>query len=577
MERRSFLKYSGALAGATALGAVSAPNIAQASGKSNPRLEPAMNGQPLQTLSNDLTPYTGAWTPIQVRHLLRRTMLGVPWDQWDAASKMSLPVLVTKLLDTSAGLPPKPATWVDEYLAPDTSITDPKLLDIDTHNKASLEAARVQQLRNWWLDLMLSTNLSIWEKMTFMWSNHFVTGSGVVGHAGYMYQYSQTLRNNALGNLKDLVMAISTDPAMLLYLNGNQSYFGQDPKGNFAGNHVNENFGRELMELFTLGRLDPKTGAANYTETDIRNAGQALSGWQPTTSAPFVGKLLPQCHNTSNKTFFGQTKNFGLTEIIDTIFAQGGGYNIAYFISQRIYTTFVYWVPNPAVIDTMANLLLSSNWEIKPVMSALLSSAHFFDTSVMGAHLKSPVEWVGSMVREFEITYPTFVAQDPAVKSTDAQGYNSYTDPNPSLTYLSETVAAALGQEILNPPNVKGWPTGPDWITTKTFQDRQQMALNLLAYPDPFDGSAGVNGVNLHFKADDWMQSYPGQKDIMIKALSSGIEAHIMGLPPGPVETAALYHVVNVLDLPEGGWHFSVDYGAGYARSIATYPEFQLV
>lgn len=573
MERRSFLKYSGAMAGATALGAVAGPSVALASGSVPVKIK----HQPPQTLSNDLTPYTGTWTTTQVRHVLRRAMHGVPFDQWHTASTMTMNDLVAKLLDTSAGLPAKPAAWVDEYLAPDPTITDPKLLDIDTHNKAAREAARALQIKNWWMDLMLSANLSINEKLAFMWSNHFVIGTNVVNHAGYVYQYTQTLRQHALGNLKSFATAIATDPAMLVYLNGNQSYYGVDPSGVTVGNHVNENFARELMELFTLGLLDPKSGVPNYTETDIRNSGQALSGWQPTTTAPFIGQLQPQSHNTSTKTFLGKTGNFGLAEIIDGIFGLGGGYNVAHFVAQRIYSSFVHWIPNASVVDAMANLLISSKWEIKPVMTALLSSAHFYDAALIGAHLKSPVEWVGSIVREFAVTYPPFSPTDPTVKSTDANGYISYLDPNPSLSYLTESVAALVGQEILNPTNVKGWALGKDWITTKTFQDRQQMALTLLAYPNPFDGSAGVNYVSISFKAIDWLKSYPNQKNTVISVLSGLIETHVLGISPGPKETDALFHVINALDLPDYAWSPTPDYGAAYARTLATYPEFHLV
>jgi uncharacterized protein (DUF1800 family) len=504
-------------------------------------------------------------------------MHGVPFGQWHTASPMSMNDLVAKLLDTSGGLPAKPAPWVDEYLSPDTSITDQKLLDIDTHNKAGLEAARSQQIKNWWMDLMLGANLSINEKMAFMWSNHFVIGTGVVQHAGFVYQYTQTLRQHALGNLKAFVSAIATDPAMLLYLNSNASYFGQDPSGATVGNHVNENFARELMELFTLGLLDPVTGKPNYLEADIRNSGQALSGWQPMTTAPFIGELLLQCHNTGSKTFLGKTGDLGLADIVDGIFALGGGFNVAHFIAQRIYTSFVHWVPNPTVVNAMANLLITSNWEIKPVMSALLSSAHFYDSALIGAHLKSPVEWVGSLVREFDIVWTPFVADNPAVKSTDTNGYVTYTDPNPSLTYLTETVAAQLGQDVLNPTNVKGWALGQDWITTKSFQDRQQAALTLLANPTVLNGSPMANGVKLVFNAIDWISAYPDQKTTKISVLSSAVEAHILGIPPGPKETDALFHVANALDLPEYAWTPTPDYTAAYARAIATYPEFQLV
>ena len=532
----------------------------------------------MATLSNDLTPYGGTWGETQVRHLLKRAMFGVPIDQMVAATALgSMDALLTTLLDTSAPLPAMPGAWANEYLAPNPNIPDPKQLDLDTHNKANHEAARSQQVRNWWLDQMLQANLNMRERMAYMWSNHFVTGTGVVQHAGYMYQYTQTLRTFALGNLKDFARAISIDPAMLLYLNGNQNYAGQDPLGNLVGEHVNENFARELMELFLLGRLNPINGAANYTEDDIRNSGKALTGWQPTTTAPFVGQFQPQCHDTTAKTFLGQTGNYGLDDILAIIFSQSNGYSVAYFICQKIYLNFVYWVPNPTVIDAMAKLLIQSNWEIKPVMRALLSSAHFYDPTLIGAHIKSPTGWLCSMIREFEIAYPAFVSTDPVVTSTDANGYDVYGDPNPTLTFLASKVGVALGEEILNPPNVKGWPIGEDWISTKSYQDRKYFATQFLTYPGPYDGSATANFATLTFKADVWMQSWPNAANTLITPLSVAIETHLFGLPPGPIEVQGLWKVVNELQLPDAFWHFSYDYGARYAQAVGTFPQFQLV
>ena len=165
---------------------------------------------------------------------------------------------------------------------------------------------------------------------------------------------------------------------MLVYLNGNQNYVFQ------GQSFVNENYARELMELFTLGLNDPNTGKPNYTQTDVENSARALTGWQPTTSAPFVGTFNQGLWDQTDKTFLGQTGNWALSDIIKIIFEQGtpAGYTSAYWACQKIYKEFVYYVPNASVVDAMATLMLNppspyKPFDIAPVMAALLSRRAF--------------------------------------------------------------------------------------------------------------------------------------------------------------------------------------------------------
>ncbi|HZK76026.1 MAG TPA: DUF1800 family protein, partial [Candidatus Kapabacteria bacterium] len=308
MERRNFLKSTGA---ASLLGAFS-PLVAFARGTTPRIVGDAPPPIPLRsigggarTLSADLSPYTGSWGDTQLRHLLRRTMFGVPESQFIAAQALgSMNAIVAKLLDTTLPLPPEPGSWVESYLVP------VKNNQIANQNENRLDNMRTQELTNWWFDLMVQENLSIRERLTLMWTNHFVTGSTVVGHTGFMYTYLQTCRANALGNFKNFALTISTDPAMLVYLNGNQNYVEN------GKSFANENYARELMELFTLGINFPNTTVANYTETDIQNSARALTGWSPSTSWPFAGVLNDTRHDTGNKTFLGQTGNWDLQDIL---------------------------------------------------------------------------------------------------------------------------------------------------------------------------------------------------------------------------------------------------------------------
>jgi hypothetical protein len=336
MDRRKFLIGSGtALAAASGL-PITSRGFSYTSedipGYGNNSEAP----QPLNTESNDLTPYAGEWTDTTLRHLLRRAMFGVPINQFYAAQSLGgMSAVVDKLL-LDQPLPAKPASYVDEIVKPDPNATD--------KNKAGMEAGnheriRANQISNWWFDLMIKENLSIREKMTLLWSNHFVIGTDVVSFTAFLYSYNQTLRANALGNMKAFVKAVSIDPGMLLYLNGNQNYDGVAPGGSGRkGTNINENYARELQELFTLGILDPINGMPNYTEDDVQQAAKALTGWTFTTSAPFIGQFYPASHNNDQKTYLGKTGNWGMDDIIDIIFSYMGpqgnnapGFNAAYW------------------------------------------------------------------------------------------------------------------------------------------------------------------------------------------------------------------------------------------------------
>lgn len=563
MERREFLKRANPFA--------STQNPSTASGFA--ALQSYGIQHELATLSNDLTAYSGPWTDVQIRHALRRATFGVPKRVLDQARALgSMEVLVDTLIDPARPMPNKPVAYVDELkILPRTA---PQL---DRINQDRQERARLQQLRNWWFDLMIKEDVSIREKLTLMWHNHFVTALTTVRRTALVYTYLDTLRRHSMGNVKELTNAITVDPAMLVYLNGNQSYYGKNPQGKNVGDQVNENYARELMELFTLGLLDPETGEANYTEEDIQNAAQALSGWQFTITAPYKGVLMPQSHNSGPKTFFGQTGNWGATDIVDMIFAKKNGYNAAYFISEKIYTTFVYYVPNKEVVRAMANLLIASNWDVAPVLKALFKSAHFYDEAVIGSQLKDAVGFTAGLIRDFDLKYPPFDPTDPPVARQNDQGQNVHRDTNPTLTYLTSVFAGlALGQELLDPPNVKGWPGGRNWISTGTYPQREQVAALALSYPPKLTGGGQARNINLQFAPLEWVQSVKGNATMTGQELSKLLEAHMLPIVLGPKETADLYDTLNPLRLPENDFYLKEEYVAQFATFAATLPEYQL-
>jgi uncharacterized protein (DUF1800 family) len=577
MERREFLTAGGAL-GALGLSELSLPQLARSGTPASSSAKAAWrmdaNPKPLLTKSNDLTPYAGPWMDRQIRHALRRAMFGVPFDQFMEAKTLgSMQALVDKIIDPNQPLPQKTMTFVDELLLPVR--TGPQ---IDNINKNRRERFRTGQVRNWWFELMLKERLSIREKMTLMWHNHFVVSGETVQFAGLMYTYLDTLRRNALGNIKQMAHEITVDPAMLIYLNGNQSYYGKNPQGKNVGNQVNENYARELMELFTLGLLDPVTGEPNYTEEDIQNAAQALSGWQFTITAPFKGVLVTQSHNSSEKTFFGQTGNWNEHDIVEMIFAKKNGFNAAYYLCEKIYMTFVYYVPNKEVVTAMANKLIESNWELTPVMKALFSSDHFYDEEVIGAQLKSGAEFITGLVRDHGLKMPAFNPADPPERGTDQNGQILFTDTNPTHTSLTFTyMGTALGQTLLEPPNVKGWPGGHNWVSTGTYPIRDALASIALLYPPKLTGGQSSRGVNLQFDPMAWVKTVDPNSEMDSREKAKALEEATLSFSLGPIETDFLYNTLNLLQLPENDFYLTEEYISYFAINMATLPEYQLL
>jgi hypothetical protein len=233
------------------------------------------------------------------------------------------------------------------------------------------------------------------------------------------------------------------------------------------------------------------------------------------------------------------------------------GYNVAYFICSKLYAQFVYYVPNPQVVDAMANLFVASNWEIKPVMKALLTSAHFYDSAVIGAQLKSPVEFIAGIIRDFGMSIPAFDPSDPPIKGSDSKG-NLYTDTNLTHTYLvAVTAGVALGQQLLNPPNVKGWPGGHNWVSTGTLPQRLSIAAVMGTYPSPLDGSQKVRGAKLTFSPTAWADQLPNVNSMKSHDIATALESATLSFVLGPKESATLYTALNPLSLPDNDFYLS--------------------
>ena len=413
---------------------------------------------------SDLTPYTGAWTTEQVVHLLKRTMFGAAKADIDFFLTLTPAAAVQNLLTPTATLPSPPlnnynANVVDPDIAPgQTWVNTP------SKNVQNLDAYRTQSYRDWWTGIMINQSQSIQEKMVLFWHNHFSTQTTAAGvTSNFCYYHNVTLRKYALGNFKDFVKAITLDPGMLAFLNG---------KNNVAG-APDENYGREIQELFTIGKNTD--GTTPYTEADVQAAAKLLTGYQ-IDGATFTGVFTPSRHDTSNKVFSafygnktitGRTGPDGAKELDDFLAMIFATPNPAAFICRKIYRFFLYYNITPDVetniIQPLATIFRNNNYEIKPVLSALFSSQHFFDAANVGRLIKSPLDFITGSIREFNVKFP-----DP---SNYVALYAMWAFP--------WAYATRLNQQLGDPPNVAGWPAYYQipayeeiWIDTNTLPFR---------------------------------------------------------------------------------------------------------
>lgn len=409
-------------------------------------------------------PYPGAWNRTQAQHLLRRTLFGLSQPDVDKALSLDATTAVDALLDLPAAAPPPPLV----VSATETAIPVGQTW-IDAAYDGNLNGERGRSLQHWWMGLLLNQGFSIREKMTLFWHNHFAAELRDVGDAHMMHIELAMLRANALGNFKDLVRKITLDPAMLRYLNGNTN-----TKAN-----PNENYGRELQELFTIGK-GPEISAGNYTnytEEDVKAAARVLTGWRDLRDTR-AAEFRPTQHDTGDKTFSSAYGGAVITgragvdgakevdDLIDLIFAQA---ETARFICRKLYRWFVYYAIDAAteknVIEPMADLLRKGNWEVKPVVALLLKSAHFHDVLNQGCFIKTPLDLVAGTLRTLGTVLPDaadVVRQYAMWKGIEAQ-------------------SAAMQMELGMPPNVAGWPAYYQdpifyqaWISSDTLPRRVQ-------------------------------------------------------------------------------------------------------
>ena len=397
--------------------------------RSTARPEASLHQPPAPlAISAGLGPYTAALDQATTAHLLRRTSFGASPERLAEHVGKSAPDVVRALVQAAVAAPlPEPPPWINDT-PPGRNAPREERQAFQQQNRVNL-----RDLVADWFMRMAQDGLR--EKMALFWHNHFVTEVQTYRWAGIAYRYVTALRTHALGNFKDFVRAIGLDPAMLIYLNGIQNRAGAP----------NENYARELLELFTMGQFDTQ-GNENYTQNDIEEIARALTGWTLADTAYEVA-FIPGRHDGGVKTFFGRTGTWGYDDVIDILFEERA-VEIAAFVCGKLYREFVYAAPEPGLVEELAQVFLAHDFEIAPVVEALLTSAHFFDAQVAGAHIKSPAELLLGLILELEIA------------------------AGPDVFLFLNRVSEPLQQAILSPPNVAGWPGHHAWLNTTTFVAR---------------------------------------------------------------------------------------------------------
>jgi uncharacterized protein (DUF1800 family) len=369
----------------------------------------------------------------EARHLLSRTGFGASYGEIREIQALDYEAAVDRLLAGTSVTPVTPApAWISNPITGRPG-KEGSLSRNEKKARQKMQRERALELKGWWYSEMIDTPSQLLEKMTLFWHNHFTSSVKKVKAPYLLYHQNMLLRQNATGNFADLLHDIAKDPAMVLYLD-TQTNLKKSP---------NENFARELLELFTLGE-------GNYTEVDIKEGARAFSGWSVDKK---TGKfrIRARQHDEGEKSFMGHKGNFDGDELIDVLLKDQ---RTAESITRKLWIEFVSDTPDTVQVEMLARQFRDSSYELGPLLKALLMSPAFRDPGNRGTLIKSPVELTVGTIRTLEI---------PVMETRPLVHYGR-----------------VLGQDIFDPPNVKGWAGGTSWIDTNTLLLRQTVLSDIL-------------------------------------------------------------------------------------------------
>ncbi len=454
------------------------------------------------------------WNYTRAAHLLRRCMIGVQDQEIRRAVDEGLEVTIERLFTRF-----KPSvSLIEDFAGKDPEfISPPEGDDYTVWFWEKLE--RRDRLGKWWLKVLSESPVSLQEVMTIFWHSHFTTSVAAAEFAEWVYGQNVLLRNNVFGNFRSLVEDITTDMAMLMYLDGVRNFKSWDV------NEINENYARELMEIYTMGVTD-WDGNVNYTQKDVVEAARALSGWffsESSVSELHRGLASSfQQHRWDDgvKTFMGEQGNFKASHIIDILFRKRGD-QIAKFLCEKLYRTLVYDAPDRKIVEGMAATLRGNDWNIEPVLRQLLMSWHFFDDVNIGGMIKGQIRFHLDLIRGMALkNIPDF----------DPQTRTPYND-------LLQRMQA-IGHMLFSPPTVKGWTVGRSWITSSTLPLRLKFAYDIAAERIPLNKDL-PHGPFIHtFDPIEFARTFPTPEDP--RSLCEDMTRYFLSVPPTEAEIDTL-------------------------------------
>jgi uncharacterized protein (DUF1800 family) len=381
-------------------------------------------------------------------HLLSRAGLGGTPEEVEALAAMGLENAVESLLERGNAAEPSPefeATYTRRPSRAELAGLDRAERQKVNREHRRRDAKQFEELRAWWFQRLVLTRRPLEEKMTLFWHGHFATSQRDVRNSHHMWLQNRMLRTHALGSFRDLLRAVAKDPAMLEYLDNNKNV-RQKP---------NENFARELLELFTLG-------IGNYTESDIKEAARAFTGWTFEGSS-FIFRR--RAHDGGEKTFLGRRGNFTGDDIVNAILEEPAA---SRFLARKLFVFFAHEDPPASVLEAIARELERGRFEVRPALRLLFMSAEFYSARSRGSQIKSPAQLVAGTLRLLGV------------------------DPGTSAAFAS--MAGRMGQDLFLPPNVKGWEGGRSWISTSALFDRYGFSGPILGLERGPRNGAGPRG-----------------------------------------------------------------------------------
>jgi len=376
------------------------------------------------------------WSRRHARHLLNRAGFGVPEERVGYLARLAPETAVRELVHY--GDIPVRRDPPDFLLTQDAYATfraEARRMSPDERRARSMELqarerAAIALLQAWWFERMVSSPRSLEEKMTLFWHGHFATSAQKVRFSYLNWQLNDVFRRHATGNFKSLTIAVGQSPAMLRYLDNRQNVKA----------HPNENWARELMELFTMGQ-------GQYTELDIKEAARAFTGW---TSEAGRFAYDERRHDFGEKTFLGRRGKFDGWDILDIIFEQPA---TAEFLCAKLWRFFVEDEPPEGVVAALADTMRANGYEIAPVLERMFLSKAFYRDEVIGNQIKSPVQYLIQLAHDLALNPPPYQAM--------------------------ARLSGQLGQTLFAPPNVAGWEGGRAWINANTLLMRYNMSRTL--------------------------------------------------------------------------------------------------